>query len=225
MKDKIEEILKSLSEERPIFWSEADFQFAFAWKIQKAFPKAKVRLERREEICKDGKDDTKIPAYIDIWVEMEDDLIPIELKYKTKECTIKHNGEDYNLTTHSACDLGCHDYLKDIERIEQLAKKDDFKVGYAIMITNDMLYINPPKSSKATSYDEFRIYEGREFKGDETLKWKPSQKEGRTDVVKWQSDSGSVNIHGKYKIEWEKYSHLEVKNGTFKYTICEITKD
>lgn len=41
----IEKCMKSLSEKRPIFHSEADFQFALAWEIQKEYPKANVRLE------------------------------------------------------------------------------------------------------------------------------------------------------------------------------------
>lgn len=61
-KEDIEELLKALAKERKLFWSEADFQFAFAWKIQQRFPDAKVRLERGFHL----PDSTKT-AYVDIW--------------------------------------------------------------------------------------------------------------------------------------------------------------
>ena len=37
--------LKLLSDSRKVFHSEADFQFALAWEIQKLYPDAKIRLE------------------------------------------------------------------------------------------------------------------------------------------------------------------------------------
>lgn len=39
----IESLLLSLATERRLFWSEADFQFAFSWKIQQNYPSAKIR--------------------------------------------------------------------------------------------------------------------------------------------------------------------------------------
>ena len=76
----IESLLLSLATERRLFWSEADFQFAFAWKIQQNYPSAKIRLERCQEITNSNK-----PAYVDIWVELDNKIYPIELKYKTRE--------------------------------------------------------------------------------------------------------------------------------------------
>ena len=75
----IESLLLSLATERRLFWSEADFQFAFAWKIQQKYPNAKIRLERRQENTNSNK-----PAYVDIWVELNNKIYPIELKYKTR---------------------------------------------------------------------------------------------------------------------------------------------
>ena len=75
----IESLLLSLATERRLFWSEADFQFAFAWKIQQNYPSAKIRLERCQEITNSNK-----PAYVDIWVELDNKIYPIELKYKTR---------------------------------------------------------------------------------------------------------------------------------------------
>ena len=110
----IESLLLSLATERRLFWSEADFQFAFAWKIQQNYPSAKIRLERRQEIT-----NSKKPAYVDIWVELDNKIYPIELKYKTRTYQAADlNGEGIRTKTHSARGVGRHSYLKDIERIE-----------------------------------------------------------------------------------------------------------
>lgn len=41
-KADIKSLIEALAKESKLFWSEADFQFAFAWKIQQRFPNAKV---------------------------------------------------------------------------------------------------------------------------------------------------------------------------------------
>ncbi len=112
----IEKVLNDLASKRPVFWSEADFQFAFAWELQNELPQASIRLERRF----DADDNT--PMYIDIWVEYEGKVYPIELKYKTSNYSDEIGGEKYLLKTQSACDTGCHDFLKDINRIEIISK-------------------------------------------------------------------------------------------------------
>ena len=73
----IVEFMKKLAEQRPVFYSEADFQFALGWLIQKKFPTYNVRFEYKPKF--------DLQMHIDILV-ITDDLkwIPIELKYKTK---------------------------------------------------------------------------------------------------------------------------------------------
>ena len=41
----IEEILESLSNERPVFHSERDFQFSLGIKIKEKYPEMEIRLE------------------------------------------------------------------------------------------------------------------------------------------------------------------------------------
>jgi hypothetical protein len=41
----LETLMADLAAERPLFHSEADFQFALAWLIQRQHPEATVRLE------------------------------------------------------------------------------------------------------------------------------------------------------------------------------------
>ncbi len=58
----MEEILRKLSKERPVFHSERDFQHALAWKIHEQYPDMNVRLEKRIEL--DGKE-----IYVDIYLQ------------------------------------------------------------------------------------------------------------------------------------------------------------
>ena len=41
----VAEVLSELASHRPVFHSEADFQFALAWQWQQQAPEAKIRLE------------------------------------------------------------------------------------------------------------------------------------------------------------------------------------
>lgn len=78
MELSIEKVLRDLFKDRPIFHSEADFQFALAWRIKEQYSKAKIRLEMRS-------DNFDKKEYIDILVELNGKKYPIELKYKTKK--------------------------------------------------------------------------------------------------------------------------------------------
>jgi len=103
--------LETLSMNRPIFHSEADFQHAFAWQVQKDFPTSSIRLERPYII--QGKQ-----AHVDVWVSVGALNIAIELKYKTRKLHVTYENEMYRLKDQSAQDLGRYDYLVDILRVE-----------------------------------------------------------------------------------------------------------
>ena len=130
----IDDLMNELAKQRPIFYSEADFQFALGWLIQKNYPAYKVRFEYKPTFDSD--------MHIDILVITDDQKwIPIELKYKTKKTQepIIWNNEEYNLSNHSAKDQSCYRYVKDIQRIETVAMHEPLRFieGYAVMLTND----------------------------------------------------------------------------------------
>ena len=99
-KETLSKIVKSLAAERPQFCSEADFQFALAWKIQENFPDAEIRLE-----CPANLPD-KSNAHIDIVVNLGGELFPIELKWKLE----RHKADPDNRGM----------MLGDIDRLEEL---------------------------------------------------------------------------------------------------------
>ncbi|MDU7842679.1 MAG: hypothetical protein E7J70_08590 [Veillonella sp.] len=123
----IHEIMHLLSMWRPIFHSEADFQFSLAWLIKKKYSDCEIRLEFVPEF--------NPSLHLDILVILNGKWIPIELKYTTKRCIKTINDEVYVLKEQGAKDQGCYNYLKDIMRIEEFRDKTSkFIEGYTIKI-------------------------------------------------------------------------------------------
>ena len=201
----IKEILNRLSEIRPVFHSEADFQHAFAWEINKQYPTAKIRLEY-PEIIFDRK------AYIDIWLEIDQTNFAIELKYKTTYLQTMVKNESFNLRNHSAHDLGRLHYLRDIERLESISND---VIGYSIFLTNDEGYWEQPKRTN-TNDAAFRIHESATLHGK--LIWL-NKAAGEDEIY----EGNTINLQGTYNMVWENYSFLgEGNSARFRYLLHEI---
>ena len=200
----IKRIMDKLRCEREIFHSEADFQFSLAWKIKEEHSDYKIFLEWPVE---------NQYKYVDILLEKDEKVIPIELKYKTKELTYK----TFNLKTHSAKDIACYDYLKDIERVESLKDNFNFEKGLSIFLTNDLGFLNKPRSN--AGYKEFSIYNGRKIKKNESLDWAKSISEGTK-----KGRKEPITLKQDYEFEWYEYSNLTStsSNNKFKYLLSEI---
>ena len=156
------DVITRLSDEREIFVSEADFQFALAWQIQKQYPEAEIRLE----YC---PADIDMSMHVDILVRLDGLNIPIELKYFKLGCDVTVNGERFVLKNQGAQDTARYDFIKDVSRIERLLIADPkFITGYVIALTNDPTYWNEPKDSN-TCDAAFRIHEGTIKSGN--LSW------------------------------------------------------
>lgn len=213
-------VLDSLRKARWLFWSEDDFKFAFAIELKAKFGAAEVRLEKRYMNSK--------KAYTDIVIRMDGKNYPIELKYKTTKGRYADvKGEVIDLLTHSAVDLGCYSYLKDIERLEYFAKKDtDFERGFAIILTNESLYYR--NTAKPSIYDSFKIYEGRKVSG--YLDWDLSRyPKGK--IPSWVKTHPALVLNNQYVMKWADYGGLLVSNEDpsssvqFRYLISVIEKE
>ena len=189
----IHQAMSALAAKRSAFYSEADFQFALAWELQTLLPNANIHLERRVNNC-----------YIDIWVEYDGKIFPIELKYKTKSAVIS----GIELKNHAAMDFGCYDYLKDIYRLENLS---NIKKGFAVMLTNDPAYYTDTKRSSA--YDNFKIYDGATRSG--TLSWGVTTK----GTVFAFGSRDSFTLKGSYTMQWLLYNGGK---DDFRYLVNEI---
>lgn len=205
----LEKCLKSLSNKRLVFHSEADFQFALSWEIQLEYPTSNIRLEYPL------KSENGSNIHIDIVVFLKDLFIPIELKYKTKKMSINIGKEIYDLKGHGAQDLGKYDFLSDIERLELLSNNiNNYLVGYTLWLTNDKSYLNPPQREN-TIYEEFSVHNNTTKSG--TMKWLPHASKG---TIKGREDS--IHLENTYLIKWKSYSNIDCKNGDFNYSIVEV---
>ena len=205
-------VLKQLFGKKRLFTSEADFQFALAWEIKTMYPNAKVNLEYRYSgnLKNNGRD-----SYIDIVVEEEGEVTPIELKYKTKGYNGMYNGRAYSLKDQSAQDCARYDFWKDVERLEHFISNNaqGAKRGYVIFLTNDSIYWNP--SNKSTIDKLFRIHDGRKnIKG--VLDWCGNPSPGTIN-----GRNSKITIKGDYSISWDSYflnSGLE-----FMYMVLDVS--
>lgn len=205
----INEILNALFSEKRIFCSEADFQFALARKIKELYPSAKIRLEYTPALF-----DTK--RRIDIAVFINEQMIPIELKYKTKAFSNTIDGEYIYLRNHSAEDTGRYDFLRDIQRMEEImdSRKYSIRTAYAVFLTNAPAYWQVPGKRKRIPNDwEFRIHEGIALHGK--MNWQPKAGEGTK-----HGRNDAIEIRGSYHITWKDY--VPVPECPFKYTVVEI---
>lgn len=209
----IHDILATLSRKRPIFHSEADFQHALAWEVQLVIPNAKIRLELPFEV----HNTSRKRGYLDVWVETNRWNFALELKYKTRGFMTKVDNEVFNIADHSAQDLGRYDFIKDVQRLENLVAANRNTFGYAILLTNDSAYWkSPPQRSKPTAYEAFRLEEGYVLHG--SLEWGvtagPGTRKGREDIL---------NLRGTYPVQWKNYSQLDrTTYGSFRYATVQV---
>ncbi len=210
----INQLMQSLSERRPVFHSEADFQFALAWHIKELMPNEEVRLEY-EPLPDEPK-----RKRLDAWIGSEG--LAIELKYPKKELDWStRDGERYKLTNQSARDQGRFDFVDDIQRLEGiLARRCDAGRGIAVLLTNDPEYwISPTRQGWEHFRDaEFRIHCGSVLKGkmDWATGTPDGTKSGRTNPIKLKSI---------YTMRWQDYSDLDTgKNPRFRYLAVEVRK-
>ena len=204
----IKMVMGKLSSERKVFHSEIDFQSSLEDKIREFYPDYEIFLECPALIGNK-------PAYIDMVLKKDEKIIPIELKYKTKELKYKI----FNLKNQSANDLACYDYLKDIARVESFTGPN-FEKGFCIFLTNDLGYLNEPNVN--AGYKEFSIHEGRKINKNNSLKWGESSGEGTR-----KGRENPITLKFDYQFNWEDYSDLNSKssNDKFKYLVSEIPNE
>ncbi len=106
--------------------------------------------------------------HLDIRIAQSNAVLPIELKYKTHALNIEVGSESFVLKNQGAQDHGRYDFIKDVQRLEQVLTQHENSIGYAILLTNDRLYWNAPRREDTIDAD-FRLHNGRILEG--TLGW------------------------------------------------------
>lgn len=204
----IADILAGLSTKRPVFHSEADFQHALAWEIHERWPHCSLRLE-----FKPPHTDKRI--HVDIWATNHNASLAVEVKYKTRILTVDLPGEPFKLKDHSAQDTGRYDFLKDLQRLEEITAQHKNTVGYAILLTNDSAYWKVPRDGRTVDAS-FRIHDGKTV--SVTLQWGSAASEGTT-----QSRAEPIMIKGIYRLVWQVYSEpSRSAYGLFRYLLVKV---
>ena len=209
----IHNLMADLSQQRPIFHSEADFQHALAWQIHKAIPNCEIRLEMPYRVSQGN-------WYLDIWLQTME--IAIELKYRTKRMEGEKDGEYFLLKDHSGYPQGRYDFLKDIQRLERVVADRKAKSGFAVLLTNESNFWKPPRRGWETTIDtDFRLHEGQKVKGE--LGWAEQASSGTT-----EGREGPIRLKGSYNLNWQDYSHwgeqalLWLRQNSFRYLAVSV---
>lgn len=198
----LDSAMSRLSSIRPCFHSEADFQFALAWQIQKDHPNSKVRLEVVRTIL--GRRN-----HLDLLFELNGMTTAVELKYFKAALKQTIGGEEFHLTTSGANDLGRYDFLKDIMRLEKLMACGIADEAYAIALTNDARYW-ARREPRDRVDENFGLEEGRILKGE--LAW--AAHTGGTA----KGREAPIRLTGEYELNWCNYCDFDDEvHGRFRY--------
>ena len=198
-------VMAELAKRRPIFHSEADFQFALAWRIATTRPDCGVRLEKPFQ--RDGG-----VIFLDLWLTTPS--IPIELKYRTQFLRAPHGSEEFVLKRHAGHPQGRYDFIADIERVESIVSTDRASQrGYAVFLTNDPAYWLP--GSIKTKDEAFRLHENQHLAG--TIAWRDNPSQGTT-----RGKEDSLRLRKQYRLLWKNYSALPGKYGKFRYLAVKV---
>ena len=203
----VDTLMKQLASQRPVFYSEADFQYALAWTLHALLPDSRIRLEY--PVVK-----RKRMIYLDILLRARDLSLAIELKYKTSLLECEHEGEMFSLKDQSAQDVGRYDFVLDIHRLERLKQGSPSTKGWCILLTNDALYWKTP--TRSTVDEQFRLHDGRTLSG--SPQWSTLASKGTT-----SGRTRKLDLSGSYPLQWRDYSRVgDGNSATFRYLSVAI---
>lgn len=194
-------LMRGLARRRPVFHSEADFQFALSRQIEER--DYEVRLERP---FRSGRRSRRV----DIWLPHEE--IAVELKYFTRRMCATVEDEEFDLKDHAATDLARYGFLADVQRLEGLLRDGGgvVRTGFAVLLTNVPGMWDRPR--RRTNDEAFLVYDGRK---DVTGK------------LQWAKDGSlltddEISLDGSYTMNWKDYSDVDVENGRFRYLCLSV---
>lgn len=223
VKNDIKSFFASIDEQDLLFFNERDMQVKLAVYLMQSgnnydevdleyfIPYKQLRKRLGEAYL------WKSDIYLDIVVRKGDEYVAVELKYPTKKIAkpLPRFGEVLEeedatlLKEHSAQDIVQYNFWKDVRRLELLKKCfPSVKKGFAIMLTNDMLYTKPRR--KGIACEEFST-EG-DIRHSRSKHWhnrKAWMEKGYPDF----------DLDEQYSIEWHP---LKLAAHDFSYCMVEV---
>ncbi len=197
--------MSGLAARRPVFHSEADLQFAFAWQLKLHYPAAHIRLETRP----------RRDMRLDILTVLGGRRVAFELKYLVTRLTAEYEGEVFELPSQAAHDIRRYDFVKDISRLESLLDGGLADLGFALLLTNDANHWRA--CTRVDVADAaFRLTEGRSLSG--SLGWATSAGSG---TIKGREEP--IVLHGAYELAWRPFGSVGGKgSGEFRYLLVSL---
>lgn len=202
-------VMHRLSCRRPIFHTEADFQHALAWELQKL----DFTLDIRLEVPAIYKSQSR--AFIDLVVRKGGITIFIELKYKTIKTSFELGGELFSLKNQGAQDQGSYDFLKDIARVESFVDNTKNSYGYVIILSNDKKYWSQRTSANPIDLN-FQLLDDHSVSGN--LEWASHAGAGSI-----KGRESPIVLRGSYPVRWIGYSTIDFPSPSqFRYLSLRI---
>jgi hypothetical protein len=205
----VDNLFAMLAKERPVFYSEADFQHSLAWQLHLQFPTAQIRLERvfHSPIGR---------LHIDLHCLIGDQSYVFELKYKTCAASFSVAGEEFQLQNHSAYPPSRYDFVKDLARLEAIVRNSDQLVfGFAVLLTNDKAYWSDPRRTGGVSA-ALSIHEGQRIFGE--VDWGPAASPGTK-----KNREEAIKLAAEYQLRWRDYSNLDARvQSHFRYLCVPV---
>jgi len=205
----IHNLMTSLASRRPVFHSEADFQHELAWQVRAVHDDCPVRLEFPPF------PDLRKRMAVDVWLPSVETAI--ELKYCTRRLDQSVAGERFSLANQLARDIKRYDFLKDIQRMEQVVTDyESANRGLAVLLTNDSLFWEPQTRTDVVDA-EFHIYDGRRI-GNSEMRWGNDASDGTK-----RSREEPISLSNSYVLKWQNYSVLgDKRSERFRYLAVAI---
>jgi hypothetical protein len=206
------DVMKHLARYRPVFHSEADFQFAFAQTVTALSSDVRCRLEVPQQAI-EAEATAQRGEHLDLACRGPSGQTLIEFKYATRGWSgTDPDGEEFRLRHHAAYDLTRRYYLHDIRRLERFTVGRDDTNGLAILLTNEPSLWSPAVPGKRTRYDNFRIHHGHKLAGH--LVW------GHGDAPRYDT-----HLEGSYALTWHEYSTIKGSSPTaFRWLAVEVSR-
>lgn len=208
--DLVQAAINLLTCRRPVYHSEADFQFELAWEIARLDSSVEIRLERP----------LRLPGAptinLDVLLLRDGEAFPLELKYITARLEVVVAGEQFVLKGQGAQDLRRYDVFRDVSRVETLLENGVARQGMSVTITNDRtMWSDAPAIGRVD--EAYRLHPGREVTGE--LVWASHAAAGTI-----RGRETPIVLRGKHTLNWVPYSKVEApKNGEFRMLLLEVS--
>lgn len=190
-------VMTHLASRRPVFHSEADFQFAFAQSVAALDDRIGIRLEvpQRGEHRRTS---------VDLMCRDQQEVSLVEFKYVTRSWsgTDGQTAESFDLRSHEALDLARLYFVHDVTRLEGWTAQQVCGNGFAVLLTNDDRLWDHPAPGRVTRDHGFRLHEGRTLTGP--LRW------GTPEAP---FEANDRTLRGSYVATWQEYSRRDSRPG------------